>query len=64
MIDQGLLEEPTPATVSPFAAVAAEYARHAAKVANRIKPEPNSHDSNRAKAAFYYKQWATDLVTR
>jgi hypothetical protein len=57
MIDQGHLEEADDRTITPFAAVAEEYRRHATKVAQRPVTE------NLAKAAFYYKQTALMLET-
>ena len=44
MIDQGLLEEPDPRTVGPYAAVIAEYKRHGDKAVRR----------HRTAAALYY----------
>lgn len=65
MIAQGLLEEVDDRTVTPFAAVIAEYRRHATKVISRPSKSGDLDpvSPNRVKAAFYYNQTALLLET-
>jgi hypothetical protein len=61
MIKQGYIQEETDRTVSPFAAVIAEYKNHARKVTERRQKKSTVTTKNELRAVIGYLETATIL---